>query len=320
MRVRGPEDLLAVVPFRLGFHPTDSLVVVALDGPRRRFGLTMRFDLPGASDVPAMAAYVTDLLEQHDATDVLVLAYAEDDEVAGPLVRALLSALERARITVPGAYRSDGSRWFCYTCDRPCCPAEGMPYDVSAHPLAAEHVLAGEVALPDREAVRAKTAAISGPSRAAMETCFGRIENDIGAAPEGTGPGAELWVDDMERFVADWLKSPRVLHPDEVARLAIWASSVPDRDRAWSMMGRADAELHRELWLQVLRRVVPPYEPAVACLAGFAAWLSGDGALAWCAIDRALAADPGCRPAELIRQLLEHAVSPRAWEELGGAA
>ena len=52
----------------------------------------------------------------------------------------------------------------------------------------------------------------------------------------------------------------------------------------------------------------------MACLAAFAAWLQGDGALAWCAVERALAADPAYSWADLIVQSLEQAVSPSVWQ------
>ena len=47
----GPGELLAVVPYRLGFHPRQSLVLLALDPPapggsRRRVGAVVRCDLP----------------------------------------------------------------------------------------------------------------------------------------------------------------------------------------------------------------------------------------------------------------------------------
>ncbi|WP_036959882.1 DUF4192 family protein, partial [Promicromonospora kroppenstedtii] len=45
VRVAGPEDLLAYIPYRLGFEPVESVVVVSLTGPRQRVGLVARVDL-----------------------------------------------------------------------------------------------------------------------------------------------------------------------------------------------------------------------------------------------------------------------------------
>ena len=50
-----------------------------------------------------------------------------------------------------------------------------------------------------------------------------------------------------------------------------------------------------------------------ASLLAFAAWLSGDGALAWCAIDLARQADPDYSLANLLAEALEGAVPPSAW-------
>lgn len=46
LTVSAPRDLLALVPYRLGFTPCRSIVLVCLRGPRRRVGLVARVDLP----------------------------------------------------------------------------------------------------------------------------------------------------------------------------------------------------------------------------------------------------------------------------------
>jgi hypothetical protein len=312
-----PDDLLAIVPYRLGFHPRDSLVALTLEGPRRRFGFTARLDLPPLAKVPDVARYLIEVLTHHDADEVILIAYAEDDSVAGPLVQTLQQWLGRTDVDLVDAYRSDGRRWFCYTCDQPCCPDTGTPYDLSHHPLVAEHVLLGKVALPDRAALRAQVAPVSGTRRLLMERALSRAEDGLAGPVDALGfdRGEYLrqtmsWV---REFVSGWLARPRPLTDDEVADLAVRVAVVPARDVAWSMMTRPSAGRHLELWQQVLTRVVPPYEPAVACLAAFAAWLDGHGALAWCAVERALEADPAYSWADLIVQLLEKAVSPSVW-------
>lgn len=313
-----PDDLLAIVPYRLGFHPRDSLVALTLEGPRRRFGFTARLDLPPLAQVPDVARYLIEVVTHHGADEVILVAYADDDSVAGPLVNTLQQWLARTDIGLVDAYRCDGQRWFCYTCDQPCCPDSGTPYDLSNHPLVAEHVLLGRVALPDRAALRAQVAPVSGRRRAVMEEAFTRAERALVGPVETLGLGRTAFLRQtmaaVRESVNGWLVDPRPLTDDEAALLAVRVALVPARDVAWSMMTRPSAHRHLALWQQVLAQVVPPYEPAVACLAAFAAWLQGDGALAWCAVERALEADPAYSWADLIVQSLEQAVSPSVWQ------
>lgn len=316
LKARNPEDLLAIVPYRLGFHPQQSLVAMALSGPRRRFGFTARVDLPPLPNVPDVARYLVEVLKHQGADEVLLFAYAADDAIAGPLVHTLEQWLDRAGVALVDAYRSDGERWFCYTCDGPCCPDTGTPYDLSGHPLVAEQVLRGQVALPDREALRAQVAPVPDGRLAAMQRAFAQAEeslmSDLAGVDRVTFVRAGMaW---MREFVSGWLAAPRALTDEEAARLAVRVAAVPVRDIAWSMMSRGCATQHLELWQQVLTRTLPPYEPAVACLTAFAAWLQGHGALAWCAVERALEADPDYSWAELIVQSLEQAVSPSVWQ------
>ena len=46
---------------------------------------------------------------------------------------------------------------------------------------------------------------------------------------------------------------------------------------------------------------------------GFAAWLSGEGALAWCAVERCLEGDPGDALAHNVAALLQNAIPPSTW-------
>jgi hypothetical protein len=81
-------------------------------------------------------------------------------------------------------------------------------------------------------------------------------------------------------------------------------------------MDHANASLHVDLWRDVVRRVPDDLRPPAATLLAFAAWLSGDGALAWCAVERALDVEPGYSLANLLTQLLAGAVPPTSWQPI----
>ena len=44
--LRGPAELADALPYMMGFHPTDSIVLVALHGSRGRFGGRLRLGIP----------------------------------------------------------------------------------------------------------------------------------------------------------------------------------------------------------------------------------------------------------------------------------
>ncbi len=81
-------------------------------------------------------------------------------------------------------------------------------------------------------------------------------------------------------------------------------------------MTHANASIHVDLWRDVTRRTPVGLRAPAATLLGFAAWLSGNGTLAWCGVERALDADPGYSMANLLTQLLAGAVPPSSWEPI----
>ena len=104
--------------------------------------------------------------------------------------------------------------------------------------------------------------------------------------------------------------------PAEAARL-LEAIADPDRrDAAWGGAARADARSHVELWSGLVRCCPPDLVPHAAGVLAFLAWLAGDGALAWCGVDRAREGDPAHSLAQLVSDLLERAVPPSVWEPL----
>jgi len=95
-----------------------------------------------------------------------------------------------------------------------------------------------------------------------------------------------------------------------VSRLTVLLLHTPIRDHAWSI---TDASAHHiALWSDLTRRARPDLVPAPACLLAFAAWRAGEGTLATLALNRALAADPGYRMAQLLYQMVQAGLPPSA--------
>jgi hypothetical protein len=124
-KVRSPADALAMIPYLLGFEPHESVVVVSLDGPRRRLGPMIRVDLVEPDGADALVDYLGAAVEAHGYAAVLVAAFSERPSAAAEVVPRLVASLEQVGVTVVEALRTDGARWWSYTCDRGCCPPEG---------------------------------------------------------------------------------------------------------------------------------------------------------------------------------------------------
>lgn len=84
VKISGAADILGVLPHRLGFHPTESLVVVCLEGPRNRDRLVMRFDLPPEDQDDLLVAMVLERVRAIEATGALVVIYTEQPSSTGP--------------------------------------------------------------------------------------------------------------------------------------------------------------------------------------------------------------------------------------------
>jgi len=118
-------DVVAAVPYLLGFHPTESLVCVVVDQHTVR--LVTRASLPAtASDPgwPQAAADAATLIAQH-ATSVIMVGYGPAQQI-DPAAEVLAAALQAATVPVLDVLRVEGGRYYCVTCDG-SCPTDGFP-------------------------------------------------------------------------------------------------------------------------------------------------------------------------------------------------
>ena len=68
-------------------------------------------------------------------------------------------------------------------------------------------------------------------------------------------------------------------------------------------------------WSTLVRSAPVELVAPVASVLAFLAWLSGDGALAWCALERAAEGAPPCSLAGRVAEALERALPPVLWEQ-----
>ncbi|MEV6374232.1 DUF4192 domain-containing protein [Micromonospora musae] len=314
LAVRSPADLIAAVPYLLGFHPAESVVVVAMRG--RRVVFAARADLPDPAEDPgAPLRHLAHVVGRQRANAATVVGYGPAHRVT-PAVDATRDALAEAGLVLLDALRVTDGRWWSYLCDEAgCCPPEGRRYDPGASEITASAVYAGQVALPDRDALVAQVAPVDGAAREAMRRATAEAEQRLarllGEAsaddPLGGGPVRAAGEAAVREALRRQRRGER-LGDDEVAWLSLLLTRVSVRDHAWERTDGRDRDIR--LWTDVLRRAEPELIAAPASLLAFAAWRAGQGALAAVALERALAEHPDYSLALLLDDLLRRGVPP----------
>jgi len=334
LHLRTVTDFVEAIPYLLGFHPTESLVVVMLHGPNDRIGVTLRYDLPEICGAPAMARDVAAHASLHGADRAVVVVFAEHrpraDEVAEwPLVGQVSAALHQVGVSVADSLYVSGGSWRSYLCNDPvCCPSEGRPLPApgTLSDLAVAAADAGLVALPDRDALQARLEPAEGSARASMERALAAAEAAfVRAAASG---GIPAWRAAMQARIeraltctlaADDGRGLSALTDEEAAEILVALSDVAVRDTWWLRAEDGGSSDALALWSGLVQRAVPPYDAAPLFLLGWTAWRHGDGALARMAAERALSSDPDYQAASLLLDAMDLSVDPRCLPSLAAS-
>lgn len=306
LRLSEPSDLVGIVPYLLGFHPRESVVVILIRD--RQVKLTARMDLPPPADVDLVIEQASALADTHDAT-AMVLAIYSANEAPARIVGAELTAGLAEYVVLDSLYVS-ATRWWSLMCIDGCCPAEGTPYDLSSHPVAAEAVYAGLSASADRSVIEAQV--LGPPAGEAGRLRELAVQAMLDLEKVDLPHRCRL----MAALVESFLDHTTPLDEADGLQLAALAGDVAVRDVAWAMMTRAEADAHVDLWCQVVAITVAPLERAPLCLLGAAAWILGNGALQNCCVDRVRRIDPDYSMAKLLADINDRALPPRYWDQL----
>jgi hypothetical protein len=131
------------------------------------------------------------------------------------------------------------------------------------------------------------------------------------AAAAGSTPAVERdWaLDRLEQFHTDGNRISDV----DGARMLVALETISTRDALWEDMSRENHTSHMALWNDLTRRAPDEVRAAPASMLGFASWLHGDGAKAWCALDQ-VPADRPYSMAAIVASALQNGIHPREWE------
>lgn len=301
LSVRGPEDLLAAVPILLGFDPERSIVMLTFGGEVQFHG---RIDLPSRPE--HLDHYVDSLLApavRHRVEAVAFVLYDSGPPLGSEVARRLAQRTRECGLRLVGCMSVDSGRWFD-PLGLHDAPAEGVEFSIAGHEFRARSIADGHVTLGSRGELAATVAAV--PDEVA-ETAAA-LPEAVPLRPGELGPVMRAGV------------RGRRLAPDRLASLLL-ALPVPSlRDAAWSGLRREDARAHITFWSDVVRRSPAEHVSHPAAVLAFAAWLCGDGALAWCALDRCFTQEPDHSLGLLVARMLENAIAPSVWERVVGEA
>jgi len=308
-------DLITAVPFLIGFHPTNSLVLIAVkDGA---IGLAMRIDLPSHIDSDEI-----DLLAHHFIRDqaqaALLVAYMPQERSDGDsLLISLGAGLIRNGIEIQESLLITGGRYRSIKCrDGMCCPAAGKALPaIEDSAIAAEHVVAG-IPMP-----------------------YGDISELIDSIAADSQSLSKEWISDVSGYLVDE-DSPEIgplrrdgveamlLLLDEfrigrgptdqrlVARVIGRMSDVQVRDYAMGVHQEDNYDLYFAMWRELLRLSPVGSVAPIACIVAAMAYENGDGALAQRALDRAISDNASYPLAALLRRVFNAGWPPQSFAQM----
>jgi hypothetical protein len=298
-----PGPLLVAIPYLIGYDPAESLVLIFVDDSGA-IATTMRVDWCDAVADPSWVARdLWQRAQRSGAVSVLVVSHRAGGRECLAAITVLGECLSDAGAVVDWSGWVDGRRWRSSTCDADGCRDHELP-DPAASRHVAQLVAGGCAPAADRARV-AEEVAPCDPGQ-----CWGPLV----IAPEAD---REAWrsatVDAMEVL----LRAGLPLEDHDMALVAavrdtvlhrLTIGSTADRSAEWATAWRQLAA--------VLRRAPQGFAAPVGAVAALAAWQFGDGLRAGMALGRARADDPDHGLTRLMRDVLDRALPPWAWDSI----
>ncbi|MBT2467271.1 DUF4192 domain-containing protein [Streptomyces sp. ISL-66] len=345
--LRSPAELADALPYMLGFHPTDSLVMVAVHGEGGRFGGRLRVGIPATSEEwEDTARQVADCLVSGSRRrgvkpDGIVVFLCQDprgDESGQRVMTRLRPLAQRIRLAcgaldvpVLEALCLSAGRYWSYCCpDERCCPAEGSVLAApGASVMAAAATFAGLQVRGSLREIERRLTPLRGPAAEEMERALDRTATALvpkildGATREEVGAETvRLARALMQRMTLalpaetgpaadDW--DDALLGDDEAASLILGLQDREIRDIAAEWMEDEEAGPALRLWRALARRCVGAYGEHAAApltLAGWVSWSTGDEPTARIALGLALRADDEYRFAQLLHHACNEGIDP----------
>lgn len=324
--LREPGEVVGAIPWFLGFHPEESLVLVCLAGPRQRMRMCARSDLSDLNQPEAVTSLVRNV-QRAGGDGVLLVCYPRPAQIAAAAgtselpeqhcVTAVSDAFVAEDIGVGLSLAVIDGRWYSYDHVDSQYRPEGTPIDsalsgVTAQ-LAASVVGSGGTVLGSRSELRSVIAQPVGLRARVLGGLANQLVEDLVRRIHTHGVAAAR-AHTVMRFQCAWRRwraGQHTLSDTDAMELVIGLQDVHARDEVIRIDPGADGAALLALWSHLARcaddETAAPVCSALACVA----CMEGEGALVNIALERALRADPHYSLAHLLLQATAQALPPQ---------
>ena len=353
LSLHGPADLVAAVPFLLGFEPEHCIAAVFLSSDDGRVVVTMRVDEPPVDASADFCHFWRNQCEQVAAHNnvgrVVLVSYGSleshvtiattDSDVDSAqfsslpihsdsdtdeslsmqlLIAALANESEEVGLLVCDQLHVSRGRWRSWLCsDDECCPPNGNAIDEARrNRIAAEFVHEGIAVLSNRSEIAEQLSAL--PETDSKVIDFRKLLDDkqreLNELPAaGEVDLTTIRLKHLEGIVAALPAGD----PGVVASAVVAFAETRLRDGLLHMLTQTlpgEDRRNVETHLSAATRMVSStYCAPTATVVAGLAWQRGDGALAMAALKLALASDPTYSLARLLQRAIDRAVPPQVW-------
>lgn len=323
-RLRGIDQFLAYVPYLLGFHPHNAVVLAAW----RDGSIVFQAHIDGSDDEVLQASMpaLERGLRSVDAQSVLLAVHGPMPQP--PTLPRVLEVVRRCGIPVSHQTVTQNGQWRVMKCSCGKCPREWTPLPLPEQvPAITQEILDGAVPLPGRDALRALLRR-SGPATADWEQQIPRALGTVAGSLVGWlrgGCGNDQLIiavralrDKAWRDVVLSLLAPEAFPREEASNQHFNCEShFVHIDR--QLRQGQPLPGHRQMqWTMIdtLAAIPSHHQAPVLTLIAANSWGHGGGAEATLACERALHLEPGYAMAQLIAEAVSNAVPARPPEPL----
>ena len=309
-----PHDLLAAVPFMVGYHPKDSLVAMALVD--NKVAMAMRVDFPTAQSLRSVSQTIALHLKREHATEAIIVGYLPSDVVEPDPLLLVREKIGTYDIVIKECIEVRGARFRSTLCtDLTCCPPEG-----SAIPLltdsrvTAEQVAAGNP-LPFLDLDELKESISNAGSDKELNKAIKSIDEIDYDAFDFT-PGQREGANAINQLAHEFNRDGIVTDKALIALVLVRLLDLQVRDYAMGMTSDDGSDQIWDMWRWMLRVAPKDYVAPVAVIFATMSYERGDGALAQRALDRAFEDDGKYQMAKLLRRTFAAGWPPSAFTQM----